>query len=1462
MIKSTLYFFGIVVFFISTLHSQAQCPTNFNYNYSPKNGCSPLPVSVSTNANQNEIQTLEWDFGDGDKSNNINTTHIYTNAGVYVLKLRIAYNNGEICEKIDTVRVNHNPTADFEAGTNNNVVVCGQSGEVCFKNKSRKSLNNSGLRSYFWTFGDGSSSVQENPCKFYNALGDYDVILEVTDSNGCKSNLTKRITVAKSPTADSLIQPKFSTELKQDCVTGFVEGIFKFIKDSTRLSSYNDIAFVEYDFGDGNKFSCEIGVDCLPNILEEIKHSYTKEGTYFAKIKIKDKYGCESFFNSTDPINVRKYDFFVNINPSGFQCWTGSPINYQMIAPGSPFAIYYIWDLGDPFFRSAGRTRIIDYGYNRPGTYNVHFRTKIGDCEYDTIICKAVQIAGVVAKISPDGRARNGYWDSIPDGLYKPVEKNTFFDTCSSEPIKYFSIDTTIISVPSYDFCNRDSAPLVLPYLTCQGDTIDSSFVILKPRVTGSKDSIRVSVSRNFWNPGSAVPSGLVYKDTFKANNPLRLDDTTIFNRSCTVPYTITFPNYSIKDRGYFATDNYPDSPGACINPSYPYASDSLEFSWDFKEGSNTQETDNNPNPLARYSNRKIPTHTFTKEGCYWVVLTVEDRTTGCIDYDSIPVIVQPANGKPDAIYNNIEMTWEKQIELPIGIPRRGLIIGGLPCVDDQQFLNINEIEPACMFKEMYLITDSANQIKGFDCNNKPIFNWKKLSFKEAKSYTFSYNIPGNKTIGAIIKNNDRCIDTVWYHNYKAINSYNAKLRYDTVSSLCLGDTLKLKILDTFQQGVSYVAFRASIVNENGDTLIRYNNDTLPYVEINNQKITSSIDSINWGRIDTFSINNLSKLIEFPLNENGLLVVKTILKSRYGCIIENVENFVVGHKTAFVTSKRSVCDGGIVEFVAENSYYKSNGKGVDTTLSSYWRNPIGARNFAKDTLDKLEKIYWDFENDGFIDDSGYFVTKTYNNLGVYDVAMITTDSTGCTQKLVKNNWISVFEIDGTIAIDTPGAVQYCAPKFYTFRSTYGLRPDSVKDVKLYQTRWEFGDGNSLLISDTTIKQVSHLYRRNGKFDVKKTLYYRDINDSTQKCEKTIVSPIEIVGPDPRFEIIGDSSGCVPFVLTLRDLTTKGNIREYRLGDGTVVSIPPTDTVRLIYNTPGTFKPSLYVADTIRDQTDSVLFCSNSFDDFIVTVFPIDTLRLLVSDSVLCAGIDVANFYDRKAKGYDYYHIDFGDGNADSNSTANFFHTYSEAGNYNVTLTGFGGTCPDTSSLSVRVTDVKAGFELIESLNDTPSLTFKNTSSLNAIRFEWLVKDNTPKYLTSSFTNYTHTFNKTGWVEVCLKAFNKENCVDEFCDSVEIRKYLFIPNIFTPDKDAKSLNELFHIDIAGELKYNLIIYNRWGDVVFTSGAKNNKWNGKVNNVGEDVPDGFYYFVFNYQFIGENEEKVTGMVKVQR
>jgi gliding motility-associated-like protein len=76
--------------------------------------------------------------------------------------------------------------------------------------------------------------------------------------------------------------------------------------------------------------------------------------------------------------------------------------------------------------------------------------------------------------------------------------------------------------------------------------------------------------------------------------------------------------------------------------------------------------------------------------------------------------------------------------------------------------------------------------------------------------------------------------------------------------------------------------------------------------------------------------------------------------------------------------------------------------------------------------------------------------------------------------------------------------------------------------------------------------------------------------------------------------------------------------------------------------------------------------------------------------------------------------------------------------------------------------------------------------------------------------------------------------------VEIPSEMEIPNVFTPNGD--NVNDVFFLKATNLDQISILIYNRWGNVIFEMESDNGniEWDGKYQS-GKDAADGTYFYV---------------------
>jgi gliding motility-associated-like protein len=76
--------------------------------------------------------------------------------------------------------------------------------------------------------------------------------------------------------------------------------------------------------------------------------------------------------------------------------------------------------------------------------------------------------------------------------------------------------------------------------------------------------------------------------------------------------------------------------------------------------------------------------------------------------------------------------------------------------------------------------------------------------------------------------------------------------------------------------------------------------------------------------------------------------------------------------------------------------------------------------------------------------------------------------------------------------------------------------------------------------------------------------------------------------------------------------------------------------------------------------------------------------------------------------------------------------------------------------------------------------------------------------------------------------------------------IYIPNTFTPDADG--FNQTFKpIFTSGfdPFNYEMLIYNRWGELIFETRDVNWGWDGSYRMAGRDVQQGIYTYKIAYK-----------------
>ena len=91
----------------------------------------------------------------------------------------------------------------------------------------------------------------------------------------------------------------------------------------------------------------------------------------------------------------------------------------------------------------------------------------------------------------------------------------------------------------------------------------------------------------------------------------------------------------------------------------------------------------------------------------------------------------------------------------------------------------------------------------------------------------------------------------------------------------------------------------------------------------------------------------------------------------------------------------------------------------------------------------------------------------------------------------------------------------------------------------------------------------------------------------------------------------------------------------------------------------------------------------------------------------------------------------------------------------------------------------------------------------------------------------------------------------------------IPNGFSPNNDGN--NDGFYIDNPKGYRMYFAVYNRWGNLIYENSHYDNSWKGDAKSgvvIGNQVPDGTYFFVLEFTDENSKKWKTTGFLTISR
>ncbi len=255
-----------------------------------------------------------WDFGDGSSSTIQSPIHRYTAiSGTYSVKLVITDEVGckDSVTKTNLITIKKPKPAFSIKDTSS----------ICPLLETKFTFQGSDYESFYWDFGDGSTSTLPNPNHFYNTYGTYEAKLYVIGYSGCIDSVSDTVNVYNPNTSSSLIYSPLT-----NCNSLLVDFSLT-TPPSTRFT---------FNYGDGGQDNSQ---------SKAFQHFYSSPGFYAPSILLQDSTGCQVSVGGPNTIRVIGALPLFGVDKKVF-CDQGT-VSFTNYTIGNDPVMTRTWDFGD-----------------------------------------------------------------------------------------------------------------------------------------------------------------------------------------------------------------------------------------------------------------------------------------------------------------------------------------------------------------------------------------------------------------------------------------------------------------------------------------------------------------------------------------------------------------------------------------------------------------------------------------------------------------------------------------------------------------------------------------------------------------------------------------------------------------------------------------------------------------------------------------------------------------------------------------------------------------------------------------------------------------------------------------------------------------------------------------------------------------------------------------------------------
>lgn len=1428
-----------------------------------------------------------WEFGDGSTSNVIQPTHSFS-SGLYTVTL-LAKEGGCLDTLVaeDMITIIGSNSTEFTVNANSGC----EGLSVSFSD-----ITDGYPNTFFWDFGDGNTSILQNPTHTFYHEGVYDIKLTTSHLGQCISSKTtySAVEVFPSPAV------AFEADTTLGCYTPF-NIVFT-------NSTINGGSWI-WDFGDGNYSN-----------LENPVNNYANSGEFNISLFVENSFGCVASDTFVNYINIYETPD-INFSASPIIACAGVDISFLDMSLDAPNN--WQWNFGNGYSDTVQNPI---YQYPSTGIFDIRLIAGVNTCK-DTLVfpnyIKIIEPTAIFEEIySCDNPFKvefhnlslgsdSVFWD-FGDGITSSLENpiHTFLN---------LGIHTVSLSISnSITGCTHTinkEVELTQPiaqfdYLVNGTNSLNDSVGCPPKRVYLDNQSQDYSYYRVLWSDGHIGHSRIDHLFTEAGLFDVTMIVVDIHGCKDTATIEDMYHIYDVNiDFGILNTSGCDSILVEFEDLSnHPFAS----LTWDFGDGGTSSVAN--------------PHHTYITEGVYDVTLYTRS-VYGCkdtlrrSDYITFerPLASFSANHqnfcKGDLVsFSNSSVGYGVNYLWDFGDgnfstelnPDHEYFYNGsydvtltvtdsFTCSNTLYFADyINVLSPIANFTLSPLssncpplIADFAN-LSSFDAN---LFEWRfgDGSSSLIENPTHLFDTTGLYDVCLIVENSFGCTDTLFQYDFVDVSGLIPTGSFAVSDTLvCMDDTVNFlpnvinaeHFLWDFGNGtISTDSFPHVIYGDTGvyiPTLIIENNtgcqiniNTFDTLRVNQVIVDAGLDLeicegefvelgavgngyfFNWTPAISLSATDISNPITNP-NIDILYYVHSTdgLCSAIDSVFIMVHNDVP--QPTFSTINQ--CEGEVTSFLANsglntvnNSFswsFGQNGQTVSFPLNlgsnSVFLVVENLNNSCKDSIEQEVIIFpnpiADFvfsSNEICLGDTVAFINNTSNNTV---------------------SWSYNFGDSVGVAINPSPVHMYINSGVFNvvldIISDMGCSASIIKDVVVHElpivdflVEENCEDVGNVFVD---LSSVIDGYIASSEYN---------FNDGFISTDSIVTHIFDGYGLfDVTLEVIsavGCSNSSVKRVEVFPNPISNFSALQFCEGDSTIFH-----NLSFIYNSKIISYEWNFGLDGYSSEKNPIHIFSSSgiYDASLlvksdqgckskltkkVEIYSLPSAAFDIATDV-CMGERAEIFYvlDINSSKVVRWNYNFGDGY--SSEQRNPTHFYNHLGSFDVGLEVFSSDGCKSDTIfhdiievhALPFADFKVSSFLESELNS--DIGFFN-HSVGAEFFKWDFDDGNHSFE----QNPNHSFEFPRIYNVSLHAINQFGCSSVAHKAIQIdpEYTFFVPSAFSPDGDG--LNDIFRPKGNRVLSYNIQVFDRWGGLVFESSDINLGWNG-TNAKGMRLDDGIYLY----------------------